>query len=247
LLDASLPPNIAGSAKLTGERFDLYRQIVGSLLYAANVTRIDVCFTVGQLCRFSASPCEYHLSVAYSVLLYLNAHSELGLEFGRSTGNPIPSITTYSDADWAGDKTDRKSTSGGIVKFNGDVVKWISKKQQCVSLSSLESEYISIGEGVKETKWCLSWIKEVLGNEIKAKLWCDNEAAINLTANDAVHDRSKHIDIKYHFIRDNWVKKIISIHWVSTKQQWADILTKCLDPGIHGNLRSVLMSKAVSS
>jgi hypothetical protein len=138
----------------------------------------------------------------------------------------------------------KASCMRAIVQFNGDTIKWVSRKQKCVALSSLESEYIALGDGVKEAKWCQSWINEVLHHQIAAIMLCDNRAAICLTKVDAVHDRSKHIDIRYHFIRDEMNKKNIEVKWVSTKSQLGDILTKCLDKGIHGTLRGLLMKKA---
>jgi hypothetical protein len=244
LYDAVSPPPGANLNLLTGERFDLYRQVVGSLLYAANVTRIDISHSVAQLCRYSAKSNEYHLHVALCVLAYLRAHCQLGLEFGRSASSfTVPSLKVYTDASWGGDPTDRKSTSGVVVQFNGDTIKWVSKKQKCVALSSLESEYIALGDGVKESKWCQTWISEVLDHQVQAVMLCDNRAAICLTQVDAVHDRSKHIDIRYHFIRDEMKKKNIEVKWISTKFQLGDILTKCLDKGIHGTLRGLLMKK----
>jgi hypothetical protein len=242
--DATSPPKDEPAEPLTGDRFDLYRQIVGSLLYAANVTRIDISHAVAQLCRFSANSNEYHLKVALNVLAYLKRNNELGLEFGRSaTSNQVPILSIYTDASWGSDHTDRKSTTGVIVTFNGDMIKWVSKKQKCVALSSLESEYIALAEGVKEAKWCQSWIKEVLDHEVKAEMLCDNQAAIAISKADSIHDRSKHIDLRYHFIRDEMKKKNINLRWITTKVQLADILTKCLDKGIHGNLRGLLMRK----
>jgi hypothetical protein len=231
---------------LTGDRSELYRQIVGSLLYAANVTRIDITHSVSQLCRYTAKSNEYHLHVALCLLSYLQEHKELGLEFGRSASSyRIPDLKVYTDADWAGDPTDRKSTSGVVVLFNGDIVKWVSKRQKCVALSTLEAEYIALADGTKEAKWCQSWINEVLGHQVTASMLCDNKSALCLTEVDAVHDRSKHIDIRYHFVRDEVNKKNIIVKWVSTKAQLGDILTKRLDKGLHGNFRSILMKKAI--
>ena len=124
---------------LTPEDAELYRALVGSLLYAANVTRIDICFAVTLLCRYTSISCQHHLEAAFRVLAYLNNTADWSLVFGRSSGNSDTSLVCYTDSDWAGAHDTRKSTSGGIVIFNGDVVKWFSKKQKSVSLSNHRS------------------------------------------------------------------------------------------------------------
>ncbi len=240
------PPRGDKDIKLNSEGHELYRAIVGSLLYAANITRIDVCWTVAQLCRFTSNPSQHHLRAAYKVLKYLSDTSKLCLEFGKDKEGDNNEVVVFTDSDHAGDKHDRKSTSGAIVKFNGDIIKWASRKQKCVALSSMEAEFIAAGEAAKEALWVLSWIYEVFGTERTAHLICDNNSAIALGEKDHTHDKSKHIDIRAFFLRDEVKKNKITISWVKSSEQLADILTKPLDAHTHINLRRQLMGKIKS-
>lgn len=119
---------------------------------------------------------------------------------------------------------------------------WVSKKQKSVAMSSAEAEYIAIAEAVKEVLWYRSWIIEVLKQYVTGTIHCDNQAAITLTANDTIHERSKHIRLRYHFIRDEVQKKHITMSWVRSAKQQADILTKALDTGTFTRLRSKLLA-----
>jgi hypothetical protein len=163
---------------------DLYRSLVGALLYAANISRIDIAYAVGQLCRYTSKPCVHHLESAYRVIRYVRDTPELCLIFGLHSQNLFKSkIEAYCDSDWAGDKADGKSTTGCIIRFNGDVMNWLSKKQTSVAMSSAEAEYIAAGEATKELLWYRSWISEVLFEYVRGLIRCDNQAAITLTQN----------------------------------------------------------------
>lgn len=223
---------------------ELYRSIVGALLYAANITRIDIAYAVGRLCRYTTNPHIHQLEAARRVLQYIHDTPELCLIFGQVGYNSFvaPKIEAYCDSDWSGDKQDGKSTSGCVIRFNGDVMNWVSKKQKSVAMSSAEAEYIAIAEAVKEVLWYRSWIIEVLKQYVTGTIHCDNQAAITLTANDTIHERSKHIRLRYHFIRDEVQKKHITMSWVRSAKQQADILTKALDTGTFTRLRSKLLA-----
>jgi hypothetical protein len=227
---------------LSHTQSELYRSLVGALLYAANITRIDIAFIVGQLCRYTSDSCIHHLEAAKRVLRYLRCTSTFCLIFGQSQPNLTQTdISAYSDADWGGSKKDGKSTTGCVIRFNGDIINWLSKKQGSVAQSSAEAEYMAIAEVVKEVLWYRSWISEVLGQRICGVIHCDNQAAIQLSDNDSIHDRSKHIHLRYHFIRDEIQKNHIRIVWISTKDQQADILTKGLGTNVFTQLRKLLL------
>jgi hypothetical protein len=220
----------------------LYRSITGALLYAANVTRIDIAYSVGQLCRYTANPCAHHLAAAKQILRYVRSTPGLCLVFGGRTQNvTTPILDVYCDADWSGDQKDGKSTTGCVIRFNGDVMNWVSKKQSSVAMSSAEAEYIAMAEAVKEALWYRSWIVEVLSVYVCPLIRCDNQAAIKLSDNDTIHERSKHIRLRYHFIRDEKSKKHIDIMWIKSGQQQADILTKALDKTVFERLRDKLL------
>jgi hypothetical protein len=226
-------------------KHDLYRSIIGALMYAANTTRVDIAHVVGQLSRFAAAPCEHHMDAAKHVLRYLRGTSSLGLVFGNNNlGSSSPSSLTliaYSDANWGGDSEDRKSTTGTIIKFNGDVISWLSKKQSTVSLSSAEAEYMALSTSTCEILWYQMWIQEVFKQKIVGTIYCDNQAAIHLSNNDGMHGRSKHIDIRHHFIRDHVHNKNIVVQYVNTKDQQADLLTKMLGTSLFNSFKEQLM------
>jgi len=118
---------------------------------------------------------------------------------------------------------------------------WVCKKQSSVAMSSAEAEYIALAEAVKEALWYRSWITEVFEKEICVHIHCDNTAAIALSSNDTIHERSKHIALRHHFIRDETAKRHVAISWIATTKQQADILTKALDRGLFEKFRSKLM------
>jgi hypothetical protein len=136
----------------------------------------------------------------------------------------------YSDADYGGDIETRRSTSGSIFKLNGGPVTWSSKKQPIVVLSTMESEYIAASDTGREAKWLRLLLSELgLPQKSPTKIWCDNESAIALARNPEYHKRSKHIDVRYHHLRELVFNKVIDIEYVNTKEQLADFLTKPVD------------------
>ncbi|MDR3547533.1 MAG: reverse transcriptase domain-containing protein [Candidatus Pacebacteria bacterium] len=216
-----------------------YGSVVGSLLYAAISTRPDISHAVGVLTQFISNPLPAHWHAAKRVLRYLQGTAELGLTFrgdssngSKSTANPSLQLgPAYADANWAGDINDRKSTSGLLVKLNGGLVSWKSKKQAVVALSSAEAEYIAAGEAVKE----ILWLRQLLGEmsfpqavDAPTLLRGDNKSALAIAQSNLSNARTKHIDIRHHFIRDQIREGKVALEWVSTAEQEADIFTKAL-------------------
>jgi len=147
---------------------------------------------------------------------------------GRRTEG-VPKLVGYSDSDLAGDVNDRKSTSGLIFFLAGGPVAWQSAKQKVVALSSCEAEYIAAAGAACEAVWLARLMAELVGGAVFApKLKVDNKSAISLMKNPVHHDRSKHIDVKFHFIRECYEKKLIDVEFVGTELQLGDILTKAL-------------------
>jgi hypothetical protein len=132
----------------------------------------------------------------------------------------------YSDADWAGCKIDRKSTSGTCQFLGRSLVSWASKKQNSVALSTAEAEYIAAGHCCAQLLWIRQTLRDYGYKLSKVPLLCDNESAIRMADNLVAHSRTKHIDIRYHFLRDHQQRGDIEIAYVSTKEQLADIFTK---------------------
>jgi hypothetical protein len=221
-----------------------YQSMVGGLLYAANITRIDVSYIVGQLCRYTSKPSKHHMQAAQRVIRYLYQTKSFCLIFGRNKQDKLQLIA-YSDSDWAGDKATAKSTSGVIIKFNGDVISWISKRQKIVAQSTAEAEYIALAEAAKDALWYRSILGEIMGKNIVCTINGDNRSSIDIVRTESLSNRIRHISIRTHFIRDEYNKKTIDLKWIPTDQQDADILTKPLGSGIFIPIRNRLMHSSV--
>lgn len=166
---------------------------------------------------------------ARTVLRYLNGTRDHCLLYKQCSNDPqaAPVITLYSDADWGTCKETRRSTTGVIVMVNGNPVSWSTHRQHTVATSTMEAEYYAIAEAIRELLWYRSWLQETLGHRVTGvQLLCDNQAAIDSTKHEHSHARSKHIDIKYHFIRERVSDGTIVPTWIPTGKQLADVLTK---------------------
>ena len=203
----------------------LYRSMIGSLLYLT-ASRSDICFSVGLCARFQANPKESHLKAVKRIIRYIKGTYTLGLFYSFDT-NDI--LVGYCDADWAGNIDDRKSTSGGCFYVSNNLVSWSSKKQNSVSLSSSEAEYIAAGSACTQLLWMKQILKDYEIEQGKMTLYCDNLSAINISKNPVQHSRTKHIDIRHHFIRDLVEHSIVTLEHMPTKNQLADLFTKPLD------------------
>jgi hypothetical protein len=162
----------------------------------------------------------------------------------RAEDNMRLDLMAFSDSDWAGDLDKRKSTSGFIFFINGGAVSWKSRTQKCVAQSSAEAEYIASSETAKEAVWLRSLISTVKGREIEepTMLNVDNQAAISIIKNPVCSSRTKHIELRYHLVRDYYERKIISVQHVPTESNAADLLTKPLPRIVHCRLRDLIMS-----
>jgi len=179
------------------------------------------------------------------VLRYVKGTVSLGLTYGRGTQATDGRITLapcFSDADWAGDTVDRRSTTGLILKVNGCTVSWASKKQQTVSLSSAEAEYMAAGAATQEIIWLRGLLRELgFAQEQATVLQVDNQSAMAMASDDVHHARTKHIDIRHHFIRQHIAEGSLALRWVASAEQEADILTKPLGRLLFCKLRERLM------
>jgi hypothetical protein len=227
--DPSTSSTLDTTTLLDPHQHGIYRSIVGSLSYAANMTRIDIAYATSVLSRHLAAPTVRQLHAAKRVLRYLSGTSYLAMIFKeQSLNQPSYPIIAYTDASHANDLTDRKSTTGSIIKFMGNTICWQSKKQKVVALSSTEAEYYALSSTICESIWVKRWCEEVYGLLNPILVLCDNQSAIHLSSHDAIHQQSKHIDTRYHFIRDHIKSGNIVVKWISTIKQEADILTKVM-------------------
>lgn len=204
-----------------------YRELIGSLMYLMLATRPDLCFTIGYLSRFQDKPTELHWSCLQRVVRYLKHTNNYALYYEKQKDDVTP-LQGFVDADWANDINDRKSTSGYLLQAFGNIVVWSSKKQGMVAKSTSEAEYIAACEACAEAIW-LSKIYEDLHVNANPPivLYEDNMGCLFMAENPETK-RSKHIDIKFHYLRECVWEKKIKLKKVDTKDQTADCLTKIL-------------------
>jgi hypothetical protein len=217
---------------------DTSSEIVDTTLYSANDsfvdvfneykanTRPDICFVVNTLSQYMVEPRHVHLIAAKHVMRYLKGTIEYGIKYDADCEFRLQG---YSDSDWAGSVTDRKSTSGCCFSLGSGMISWFSRKQNSVVLSTTEAEYMAACLARTEVVWLRKLLLGLFDIELDAtSICCDNQSCINLSVNPVFHDKSKHIGIKYHFIRDVVEKGAVKLHYVATNEQVADVLTKPL-------------------
>jgi hypothetical protein len=203
----------------------LYRQLIGSLMYLVN-TRPDICYAVNVLSQFMSQPRQTHWIAAKHVLRYLRGTVGYGLRYASSVDMRLQG---YADADWAGSAVDRKSTSGCCFTLGSAMVSWCSRKQSSVALSTAEAEYIALSVAVREAVWLRKLLTDLFDHEMDSTIiHCDNQSCVKLSENPVFHDKSKHIEIKYHYIRDMVQRKAVHVQYLPTHEQIADIFTKPL-------------------
>ncbi|CAG7639035.1 unnamed protein product [Allacma fusca] len=196
---------------------------------ASRSSRPDISFAVSRLAQFMNSYNESHWNAAKGILRYLKGTADMGITYHCSGDMEL---TAYTDSDYAGDKVTRKSTSGFVVMLNSSIITWSSQKQPCVSLSSTEAEYIALTSGAREIVWLRSFLEE-MGYPQKGptSILVDNQSAIRLTKNPEMHARTKHIDVRFHYVRELEANQLVHVEYVPTEDQLADSLTKPLLKG----------------
>ncbi|GMF45584.1 unnamed protein product [Phytophthora fragariaefolia] len=204
-----------------------YRSLIGCLIYIATCTRPDVAFVVTQLSRFLENRGLQHWQAAIRVLRYLKSTREHGIVYQGSSGKVT--VEAFTDADWGSNTDDRRSVSGIMVLIGNGPVVFKSKYQRTVALSSAEAEYMVLSLCVQEMLWTRSMLKD-MGKEQEdaTQIWEDNQGAIALAQNAGYHARSKHVDIRHHFIRENVENGTVKVDYIDTKRQLANMLTKSL-------------------
>ncbi|GJW60479.1 retrovirus-related pol polyprotein from transposon TNT 1-94 [Tanacetum coccineum] len=201
-----------------------YRGMIGSLLYLT-ASRPDIMFSVCLCARFQEAPKTSHLEAVKRIFRYIKGTTHLGLWYPKGTG--IETVV-YADSDHAGDYVDRKSTSGICTFVGCCLTSWFSKKQTALAISTTEAEYVSAGKACQQALWMKQALIDYDVRLDDVPIMCDNKGAIDLSKNPVQHSRTKHIEIRHHFLRDNVQKGHISIEKVPSADNIADILTKPL-------------------
>jgi len=227
-----------------------YLSMVGSLMYAALGSRPDIAFSVTALSRYNVQPLEMHATAAKRVLRYLKTTAGFRIHY-RRLPNPI-GIVGYTDSDWAGNLTTRKSVGGCVFGLgNSDsnnelvmsgLIHWQAKSQSVVALSTLEAEYIASSHATRESLWLKRMMKEAASGmgvrivEGPVPIGCDNQGAIKLITSGVIRQKSKHIDVKYHHVHDEQMKGAVKFQYVTSESNPADLLTKPLAVPRHERL-----------
>nr|GFA14542.1 integrase, catalytic region, zinc finger, CCHC-type, peptidase aspartic, catalytic [Tanacetum cinerariifolium] len=216
-LDANLSGTLVDQTK--------YRSKVVALMYLT-ASRPDIMHATCYCARYQAQPTEKHLTAVKQIFRYLKDTINMGLWYPKDTGFEL---TIFSDSDHAGCLDSRKSTSGGIQFLGGNkLVSWSSKKHDRTSMSSIEAEYVSLSACCAQVLWMRTQLTDYGFHFDKIPMYCDSKAAIAISCNPVQHLRTKHIDVRYHFIKEKVEKVIVELFFVGTEYQLADLFTKSL-------------------
>jgi hypothetical protein len=234
-----------GPALPTDKRIQVtpYQQGIGSIMYAMVHTRPDIAFALGKLAQALSDPAEHHGEALKEMFRYLRSTVSQKIRYGPG---PQGNLVLYSDADWAGQRTDRKSTSGGVAMLYGGPISWGSKVQRSVATSSTESEYIAMSSIAKQSQWIAQILRDmgyssyIGSNPMTVDIRGDNQGALALVKNPHLHERSKHIDICYHHTRDLEERKRIAVTYIPTSEMVADGFTKPLGRTLFERFKSQL-------
>jgi hypothetical protein len=243
-----------------------YRSLVGSLLYAAVGTRPDIAFATGAVCRFMARPTEQHWKAATRILRYLKKTTELGITFTGSSipaelqgltgygysptnaGDPGVTLVGFADSDWANDVNTRRSVGGYIFMLSNGPIAWRSKLQGSVAKSTAEAEYVSAADAATEAIWLRQVMSDIdLKQRNPTIIYEDNQGCIALSKNAVKHQRTKHIDIVHHFVRERTQRNELKLLYLPTKLMIADPLTKALSSPLFLKHRDKLLGTPKNS
>ncbi|KAE8894467.1 hypothetical protein PF002_g28248 [Phytophthora fragariae] len=215
------------SEEQEGMRSKPYREVVGSLLYLARVSRPDLAFAVNQLARHCAAPRKAAWDAAKYLLRYLGNTRNLELKLSATEGG----LLVATDADWANDVRDRKSISGFMAFLFGCPVHWGSTKQTVVALSSTTAEFIAANDGLQQAEWMQLVVAEILSSQndaVPITLRIDNQPAIHRIKRDSSSGAQKAVDIRFHALKDAWRSGVMTLEYVPTQENPADLMTKAL-------------------
>ncbi|GJR34877.1 putative ribonuclease H-like domain-containing protein [Tanacetum coccineum] len=203
----------------------LYRSMIGSLMYLTS-SRPDIMFVVCACARFQVTPKVSHLHAVKRIFRYLKGQPKLGLWYPKDS--PFD-LEAYTDSDYAGASLDRKSTTGGCQFLGSRLISWQCKKQTIVANSTTEAEYVAAASCCGQVLWIQNQMLDYGYNFMNTKIFIDNESTICIVKNPVFHSKTKHIEIRHHFIRDSYEKRLIQVIKIHTDHNVADLLTKAFD------------------
>ncbi|EIW70982.1 hypothetical protein TREMEDRAFT_27045, partial [Tremella mesenterica DSM 1558] len=207
-----------------------FQELIGCLQWLATCTRPDISYAASYLARYLTKPTKKVWEEGIMVITYLRSTRLHGIRLGGEASD----LAGWVDADWAGCKDTRRSTTGWIFMMNDSPITWSSKRQATVSSSTVEAEYIAMAEAAKEAQWLRGLLREIGYDQLNPTILnCDNQGSISLARKPGTHQRTKHIDIRHHALRDLVSNKVIELEYVSTVYQRADVLTKALGGPVH--------------
>lgn len=225
-----LPEKLDYNALQSNEFYtDKCQKLLGSLLYLMTCTRPDISYAINVLSRFASKNNKAVWQYLWGILRYLKGTASLKLTYERNLNDECRILIGYADADHAGDKSDLRSTSGYVFKmYENCSITWSTRKQAPTATSTTVAEYIAMYEAVKEAVWLRS-LSITLSLEVKTVLiWEDNKSCIAIAENPGNHGKTKHVDIKYHYTREQVEIETVELKHVRSSEQIADIFTKPL-------------------
>jgi len=221
-----LVPNPDGSE---GNRSNSFARLLGELQFLANSTQPDIAFAVNQLAAYTANPSLQHVTALKRILRYLAGTKNLGITYSKTANNPDNNIFHgFADAAFA-NHDDHKSTSGYVFLAAGGAITWKSKKQTMIALSTTQAEYVALSEAACEACWLRNLFDELgYPQEHPMLIKGDNDGLISMAKNQQFHNRSKHIAIRWHWVRELIEQNLVTIENCRDPEQTADVLTKAL-------------------
>ncbi|PLW33914.1 hypothetical protein PCASD_13881 [Puccinia coronata f. sp. avenae] len=206
-----------------------YLSIVGSLSYVSSGTRPDITFAVNFLARFSKNPTIDHWKALNHLLNYVAATQDACLDLSPS--HQVPRLSCFTDANWGGEFS--RSTYGTMVFLHGCPISWTSKRLATVAASTAHAEYMALGHGTRHVLWIQKLLEDITNSHSTAHMYCDNQAAVKICSNDASNKRTRHTDRDFYITNQALFRGQITLHWIPSKLQYADLLTKNLTPTLH--------------
>ena len=221
-----------------------FQSAVGQLMYVMLATRPDISYPVGILARHASNPSSDHVDALLHLAGYLKNTIDLAIAYRKPKDDDrTPGILeAYTDADWAGEEHSGRSTTGFVITKNGSPVCWSSKRQGVVSTSTMELEYIAMFTTVQHALWIASLEDQFGTSRYNPHVWCDNKAAIQIaTGSEISFKRSRFMNVKYHYVREAYENERITIQWVESAANVADIFTKRVAHSVLQSLRNYLL------